>query len=102
MGKRGARSCWARPARRAGGGRRRRAGLAPKSPGSMKRSWAGGWALKRRGSISKAMQKRILVNGASGFIGGHLIRKFKPGGHWARAVHLKTHDFPTLPAAQFL
>src|SRR5271165_6569312 len=98
MGKGHARSCWQQSIRGAGGRRRRRAGLAPKSPGSMKRSWAGGWALKRRGSTPKAMQKRILVNGASGFIGGHLVRKFKAEGHWVRAVDLKQPDFAALPA----
>ena len=48
------------------------------------------------------MQKRILVNGAGGFIGGHLVRKLKAEGHWVRAVDLKQHEFATLPADEFI
>ncbi len=34
--------------------------------------------------------KRILVNGAGGFIGGHLVKHLKAEGHWVRAVDLQT------------
>jgi nucleoside-diphosphate-sugar epimerase len=44
------------------------------------------------------MQKRILVNGAGGFIGGHLVRKLKAEGLWVRAVDLKQHEYAILPA----
>ena len=42
--------------------------------------------------------KRILVNGAGGFIGGHLVRRLKAEGHWVRAVDLKQQEFAASPA----
>jgi GDP-D-mannose 3', 5'-epimerase len=46
--------------------------------------------------------KRILVNGAGGFIGGHLVRRLKAEGFWVRGVDLKRHDFYELPADEFI
>jgi GDP-D-mannose 3',5'-epimerase len=46
--------------------------------------------------------KRILVNGAGGFIGGHLVKRLKAEGHWVRAVDLKSHEFATVPADEFI
>jgi nucleoside-diphosphate-sugar epimerase len=46
--------------------------------------------------------KRVLVNGAGGFIGGHLVKRLKAEGFWVRAVDLKQHDFSHLPADQFI
>jgi GDP-D-mannose 3', 5'-epimerase len=46
--------------------------------------------------------KRILVNGAGGFIGGHLVRRLKAEGFWVRAVDLKRHEFSQLPADEFI
>ena len=48
------------------------------------------------------MQKRILVNGAGGFIGGHLVKRLKAEGNWVRAVDLKQHEYATLPADEFI
>src|SRR5690242_6423392 len=48
------------------------------------------------------MRKRILVNGAGGFIGGHLVRKVKAEGQWVRAVDLKQHEYTALPADEFI
>lgn len=42
--------------------------------------------------------KRVLVNGASGFIGGHLVKRLKAEGCWVRGVDLKQHEFATPPA----
>ncbi len=47
-------------------------------------------------------RKRILVNGAGGFIGGHLIHKLKKQGHWVRGVDIKEHEFSNLPADEFI
>lgn len=46
--------------------------------------------------------KRILVNGAGGFIGGHLVKRLKAEGFWVRGVDLKHHEFHELPADEFI
>jgi nucleoside-diphosphate-sugar epimerase len=46
--------------------------------------------------------KRILVNGAGGFIGGHMVKRLKAEGNWVRAVDLKRHEYVTLPADEFI
>src|ERR1035437_5765851 len=51
---------------------------------------------------SITMQKRVLVNGAGGFIGGHLVEKLKAEGYWVRAVDLKDHEYATLRADEFI
>ena len=38
--------------------------------------------------------KRVLVCGAGGFIGGHLVRKLKKAGAWVRGVDLKHNEWP--------
>jgi nucleoside-diphosphate-sugar epimerase len=48
------------------------------------------------------MPKRILVNGAGGFIGGHMVKRLKSEGHFVRAVDLKQHEFAKPPADQFI
>jgi nucleoside-diphosphate-sugar epimerase len=46
--------------------------------------------------------KRVLVNGAGGFIGGHLVKRLKAEGNWVRAVDLKQHEYTNLPADEFI
>ncbi len=46
--------------------------------------------------------KKVLVNGAGGFIGGHLVKRLKSEGFWVRATDLKKHDFEEPPADEFL
>src|SRR2546425_7929379 len=46
--------------------------------------------------------KRILVDGAGGFIGGHMVKRLKAEGHWVRAVDLKAHEFAKPPADEFI
>jgi GDP-D-mannose 3',5'-epimerase len=53
------------------------------------------------GPIAREM-KRVLVNGAGGFIGGHLVKRLKAEGYWVRAVDLKCHEFAALPADEFI
>jgi nucleoside-diphosphate-sugar epimerase len=48
------------------------------------------------------MQKKILVNGAGGFIGGHLVKRLKDEGYWVRAVDIKQHEYTTLAADEFI
>jgi GDP-D-mannose 3',5'-epimerase len=48
------------------------------------------------------MTKRILVNGAGGFIGGHLVKRLKAEGYWVRGVDVKNHEFSTSSADEFI
>ncbi len=45
---------------------------------------------------------KVLVNGAGGFIGGHLVTRLKHEGCWVRAVDLKRHEFLNVPADEFV
>jgi GDP-D-mannose 3',5'-epimerase len=45
---------------------------------------------------------RILVNGAGGFIGGHMVKRLKAEGHWVRAVDIKRHEYANPPADEFI
>jgi GDP-D-mannose 3', 5'-epimerase len=47
-------------------------------------------------------EKRVLVCGAGGFIGGHLVRFLKRNGCWVRGVDLKRHEYFQLPADEFV
>jgi len=44
---------------------------------------------------------RILVTGAGGFIGHHLVRRLKADGHWVRGVDLKCPEYETSEADEF-
>lgn len=46
--------------------------------------------------------KKVLVCGAGGFIGGHLVKKLKKEGHWVRGVDLKMHEYGKSPADEFI
>jgi GDP-D-mannose 3', 5'-epimerase len=46
--------------------------------------------------------KRVLVNGAGGFIGGHLVKRLKQGGNWVRGVDLKNHEYAESAADEFI
>jgi len=48
------------------------------------------------------MTKRILVIGAGGFIGGHLVTRLKKDGHWVRGVDLKDHEYKKTDADEFV
>ena len=47
-------------------------------------------------------QKKVLVCGAGGFIGGHLVKRLKKEGYWVRGVDIKEHDFSQTAADEFL
>jgi nucleoside-diphosphate-sugar epimerase len=49
-----------------------------------------------------AEQKRALVCGAGGFIGGHLVKRLKSEGYWVRGVDLKEHEFTPTQADDFV
>ena len=44
---------------------------------------------------------RILVTGAGGFIGHHLVKALKAEGHWVRGVDVKQPEFEPSPADEF-
>ncbi len=46
--------------------------------------------------------KKVLVCGAGGFIGGHLVKRLKEEGFWVRAVDIKNHEYAAPPADQFI
>jgi len=48
------------------------------------------------------MTKHILVNGAGGFIGGHLVKRLKAEGFWVRGVDIKSHEFCPSHADEFI
>ena len=48
------------------------------------------------------MTKRVLVAGAGGFIGGHLVKRLKHEGLWIRGADLKRHEYRQSSADEFL
>jgi len=46
-------------------------------------------------------QHRILVTGAGGFIGHHLVKRLKHDGHWVRGADLKFPEYEDSTADQF-
>ena len=47
-------------------------------------------------------RKKIVVTGAGGFIGHHLVARLKAEGHWVRGVDLKLPEFEASLADEFL
>lgn len=47
-------------------------------------------------------RKRVLVCGAGGFIGGHLVKRLKEEGYWVRGADIKEHEFAETAADDFL
>ena len=46
--------------------------------------------------------KKVLVLGAGGFIGSHLVKKLKEQGCWVRGVDLKYSEYETSIADDFV
>ncbi|WP_447975540.1 NAD-dependent epimerase/dehydratase family protein [Nitrospira sp. Kam-Ns4a] len=44
---------------------------------------------------------RVLVTGAGGFIGHHLVKYLKRQGYWVRGVDIKTPEYEDTPADEF-
>jgi GDP-D-mannose 3',5'-epimerase len=48
------------------------------------------------------MSKKILVCGAGGFIGGHLVKRLRKEGYWVRGVDLKHNEYGKSDANEFI
>jgi len=46
--------------------------------------------------------RRVVVCGAGGFIGGHLVKRLKREGFWVRGVDLKEHEYARTMADEFI
>jgi nucleoside-diphosphate-sugar epimerase len=46
-------------------------------------------------------QKKALICGAGGFIGGHLVKRLKEEGYWVRGVDIKQHEYRETLADEF-
>ena len=47
-------------------------------------------------------QKKVLICGAGGFIGHHLVQRYKDEGYWVRGVDIKLPEFETTSADEFI
>jgi GDP-D-mannose 3', 5'-epimerase len=47
------------------------------------------------------MQERIVVTGAGGFIGHHLVKRLKADGYWVRGVDIKMPEYEASAADEF-
>jgi GDP-D-mannose 3', 5'-epimerase len=47
------------------------------------------------------MRNRVLVTGAGGFIGHHLVKRLKAEGHWVRGADIKLPEYEASPADEF-
>src|SRR6201994_2077421 len=47
-------------------------------------------------------RRSVLVGGAGGFIGSHLVKRLKADGAWVRGVDLKRPEYSASPADEFL
>lgn len=46
--------------------------------------------------------RRVVVAGAGGFIGHHLVKRLKAEGHWVRGVDIKQPEYEPSPADEFV
>jgi GDP-D-mannose 3',5'-epimerase len=51
--------------------------------------------------MNQGQTRRVLVTGAGGFIGHHLVTALKQQGHWVRGVDLKAPEYTTTSADEF-
>ncbi len=51
--------------------------------------------------MGSGQMNRVLVTGAGGFIGHHLVSRLKQEGHWVRGVDIKYPEFSDVDADEF-
>src|SRR2546422_1059128 len=56
---------------------------------------------RRKENNLMTTQRRILVSGAGGFIGHHLVKRLKADGYWVRGVDLKQPEYESSAADAF-
>jgi GDP-D-mannose 3', 5'-epimerase len=49
-----------------------------------------------------SIQKKVLVTGAGGFIGHHLVARLKSEGHWVRGADIKLPEYEATAADEFV
>ncbi len=54
------------------------------------------------GNKMGAKESRLLVTGAGGFIGHHLVKYLKSKGFWVRGVDIREPKYDSIPADEFL
>jgi GDP-D-mannose 3', 5'-epimerase len=59
-------------------------------------------SFSKDGGDSMSDQRRVLVTGAGGFIGHHLVSYLKGRGYWVRGVDLKHPEYAPTDADEFL
>jgi nucleoside-diphosphate-sugar epimerase len=47
-------------------------------------------------------RKKVLICGAGGFIGGHLVNRLKDDGYWVRGVDIKENEFGNMNSDDFI
>jgi nucleoside-diphosphate-sugar epimerase len=53
------------------------------------------------GKKTMAKNARILVTGAGGFIGHHLVKRLRAEGNWVRGVDIKAPEYEATEANEF-
>ena len=53
-------------------------------------------------SKKQEKSRRVLVTGAGGFIGHHLVKTLKARGYWVRGADIKSPEYEPSPADEFL
>ena len=57
--------------------------------------------LPKKGRLNMKSSTRVLVTGAGGFIGHHLVKRLKAEGYWVRGVDIKEPEFEPSAADEF-
>ena len=51
--------------------------------------------------MARKTKHRVVVTGAGGFIGHHLVKSLKSMGYWVRGVDIKSPEFERSQADEF-